>query len=54
MAEFGRFSLVSPPHTSFIESFHVEIEVGHFLLRALILDYEILSKVAISKYRTHG
>jgi tyrosine-protein phosphatase OCA6 len=27
MAEFGRFCLVSPAHTSFIETFHLEIEV---------------------------
>jgi len=28
MAEFGRFCLVRPAHTSFIETFHVEIEVS--------------------------
>jgi tyrosine-protein phosphatase OCA6 len=27
MAEFGRFCLVRPAHTSFIETFHAEIEV---------------------------
>ena len=27
MAEFGRYCLVRPAHTSFIETFHVEIEV---------------------------
>src|ERR1700721_838156 len=28
MAEFGRYCLVRPAHTSFIETFHVEIEVS--------------------------
>ena len=27
MAEFGRYCLVKPAHTSFIETFHLEIEV---------------------------
>jgi tyrosine-protein phosphatase OCA6 len=27
MAEFGKYSLVKPAHTSFIETFHLELEV---------------------------
>ena len=27
MAEFGRYCLVKPAHTSFIETFHLEIEI---------------------------
>jgi hypothetical protein len=27
ISEFGRYCLVKPPHTSFIETFHLEIEI---------------------------
>lgn len=30
MAEFGRYCLVKPAHTSFIETFHLEIDVRSF------------------------
>jgi Tyrosine phosphatase family len=35
MAEFGRYCLVKPAHTSFIETFHLEIEIPRFCPRWL-------------------
>lgn len=34
MAEFRRYCLVKPSHTSFIETFHLEIEVVPAIIRA--------------------
>jgi tyrosine-protein phosphatase OCA6 len=47
MAEFGRFCLVKPAHTSFIETFHLEIEVLTIPFQSLRVDYESLSSMGV-------
>jgi hypothetical protein len=53
MAEFGRFCLVKPAHTSFIETFHLEIEVVP-RRTWLIVDYKCMPEMVISRSGAYG